>query len=786
MLRRSASLRLLLLGLCLPACQDGSDGSDRSDGFATPHVGDRIDDGVVTSVSPGRGCQVITLEHDPVWACSEEQIAAARTGSGPTSRAGIGTPVADAPTGTTPAQLVASDCKTLADLHRPAIKSRQRAQLESARRELLSKCLPTRERRYVDDQGVQLSYCPPVASSGGTVADAGIWPAAAPSGGNASTSPSGGNASTSLPNPVIESGASEYSTTNTQLVGIDEADFVKNDSGHVYVLSRAGLHVIDAWPAADAHQLTLLPLPGEPTRLFLAGDRLVVYTRTNSSGGGAPSAAQGCTYGYNCRLQAEPGSTAALVFDVSTPAAPRELRRYDFSGGYVSSRRVGNTVYTVVADKGLGSVPGVDVSLTVSEPGELDTVYAERLAQSDLAVDELEDALFLPWLRETRDGRGATTTLPCESGLVARAASGQSFTSLVSFDLLELDKPQRQLVASKPGFVYASGQALYMATDGTSGAEYYGHGGVDEQSTLHKFALSGVNTSYVGSTLIPGHVLNQFSMDERDAVLRVATSSGWVPNPGVSSNIVSVAERAGALQVIGQLNGLAPQEDIRSVRFDGERGFVVTFKKTDPLFVIDLVDPTQPSVLGELKIPGFSTYMQPMDKDHVLAIGFDADDKGSFAYFDGIQIQIFDVSDLTMPKLQHKTVIGTRGSASEALTNHLAFNYFAPKGLLALPMTVCDGGGDGTFGDKLSFSGLMVFDVSLLTGIHERGRMPFVEPASLGSGLSCSSWWSDASSAVKRSIIMDDYVIGLSDSQYQVAALSSLGNVLKSLPLGTP
>src|SRR5260221_6627435 len=143
-------------------------------------------------------------------------------------------------------------------------------------------------------------------------------------------------------------------------------------------------------------------------------------------------------------------------------------------------------------------------------------------------------------------------------------------------------------------------------------------------------------------------------------------------------------------------------------------------------------------------MPVFANYMQRLDANHLLAVGLNADDMGSFAFFNGIQIQIFDVTDLANPKLLHKTVIGTRGSGSEGLMNHLAFNYFAPKGLLALPMTICEGGGNGVYGDKLTFSGLMVFDVSLATGIAERGRMPFVDAAATSStakaGASCGTW----------------------------------------------
>jgi hypothetical protein len=379
-----------------------------------------------------------------------------------------------------------------------------------------------------------------------------------------------------------------------------------------------------------------------------------------------------------------------------------------------------------------------------------------------------------------------------------------SFVSLVSFDLETLEPPARTLIAGRPGFVYSSAEALYLATDGIDGGDslptpYYGSAGAD-RSTIHKFRLDGTDTSYAGSSVIRGHVLNQFSMDEYDGVLRVATSSGRVPNPDVSSNITTLEETEVGLVRVGELTGLAPQEDIRSVRFDGDQGFMVTFKKTDPLFVLDLSEPSEPAVLGELKIPGFSTYMQRLDENHLLAVGFDADDQGSFAFFDGIQIQIFDISELSNPRLLHKTVIGTRGSGSEALMNHLAFNFYGPKRLLGLPVTVCEGGDNGVYGDKLTFSGLMVFDVSLEDGITERGRMPFLDipavsaeaAASPGSGATpvpvtpvqgatCGSWWTNSTSLVKRSIFMDNFALGISDAKLSVASLSALSNVIKSV-----
>jgi hypothetical protein len=760
---RLGSLTFSLLSLSLLACDTmrGAEPNDPDGGsLRMPKVGDAVGGGKVTdvrSMGGDAGCYAVTVHTAPTWTCSAAQIAEANKGwydSGADKVPDIGVSTA---------ALRVSDCKGLAALRRPALKSMQRASLADQRQALLRSCLPTTQVSYFDGSGAPRGSC----------GFAGGWKDA------------GGSAARPTQiQPESDQGAQQYSTTNSQVADVDEADFVKNDAGYVYVLSASGLQVFDAWPAPDTHELTTVPIAGSPTRMFLAENKLVVYARTSGSGS-SPSAAAGCTYGYDCRAQAEPGGTRVQVFDVSVPATPRELARYELSGGYVSSRRVGNIVYTVVSDEGLGSAPGVDLRLSVSDPAQLDDSFEQQARMADAVVDGLADEYFLPWLRVQSGELSQSTSVGCEGGMAAQAASGASFTSLISFDLASLGTPQRTLVASKPGFVYASGKALYLATDGTTGADQteYFSGAADERSSIHKFELDGVSTRYVGSTLIPGHVLNQFSMDERDSVLRVATSSGWVGTPGVSSNVVTLAEQNGGLGIVGKLQGLAPEEDIRSVRFDGERAFVVTFKKTDPLYAIDLLNPAQPRVLGELKIPGFSTYMHPMDRDHVLAIGLDADDKGDFAFFNGIQLQIFDVSDLASPKLQHKTVIGTRGSASEALTNHLAFNYFAAKGLLALPMTICEGGGDGSYGDRLTFSGLMVFDVALDKGIVERGRMPFVDPAA-HTASACSQWWTGSKSDVKRSIIMDDFVVGISDSRYQVAGLAKLDTVLKRFALG--
>jgi hypothetical protein len=543
------------------------------------------------------------------------------------------------------ASLTAMDCKSMANLRRPALKAQSLSAVTTARNNALyANCRGRSETICLDKNGQQVSYSNCYYYS----ADAGMT-----LGMGGATSASAGGTS----GAAGSTGATEYSTTNTQVVSVDEADYVKNDGNTIFVLSSDGLHVIDAWPAAETHEIAHLSLPGEPRRLYFLDNRLVVYTRmqaTAKSGGAGTSnpSDQGCTYGYNCRFSSEGGHTLAIVYDVTTPATPTELVRYEFSGGYVDSRRVGAFVYTVVHDTGATQIPGLDSTLQAASYEDLLAKFNQRVADNNAKIDDTSDDYFLPWAQITKPDGTTGVASGCQQGLAAQSAQGASFVSLNTFALNTLDTPTRTVIASNAGYIYASATALYMAVDRTyeqdySGGSSYAYATYQaSDSFVHKFNLNGSDTSYVGSVTLTGHILNQFAMDENNGVLRVASTKGWVPDTSVVSYVTNFGMQAGKLVQLGQVGNIGPQEDIRAVRFDGDRGFVVTFKKTDPLFVFDLSDATKPTLAGELQIPGFSTYMQRLDANHLLAIGFTADDEGSFAWFNGIQIQIFDVTDL--------------------------------------------------------------------------------------------------------------------------------------------
>ncbi|KPA12270.1 hypothetical protein MHK_007515 [Candidatus Magnetomorum sp. HK-1] len=256
-------------------------------------------------------------------------------------------------------------------------------------------------------------------------------------------------------------------------------------------------------------------------------------------------------------------------------------------------------------------------------------------------------------------------------------------------------------------------------------------------------------------------------MDEHNGFLRIATTTGHVPNPNVHSTLSVLHEQDGELVITGKIDNIAPTEDIRSVRFDGDQGYIVTFKKTDPLFALDLSSPYTPTIAGELKIPGYSTYMHRMDDKHLLSIGYDTEDHGSYALFQGILLQIFDVSDLTTPLLKHRHVIGSRGTSSEAATNHLAFTYFASKNVLAIPMTLCPDEEEEIPHVQEIFDGLMVFNVTSESGFSYLGGINHHEGTI--SDINCFPWWTQSHSTVLRSVFMDDYVFSIAEDDIRTA-----------------
>ena len=599
-------------------------------------------------------------------------------------------------------------------------------------------------------------------------------------------------------------GAEEFSETNLQVAGVDEADFIKNDGSNIYILVGSKFIIIDAWPPAKAHIVSEYNIQGTPKKLFVHNGRAVIYSsleKMNDHPYYYPE--EECTHGYDCQFTGDGNKLKMTILDISNVNQPNILRELYFDGAYINSRRIDQSVYTIILFpepivEGVVYDPDltycnspyddwwwfapypdweVEKKYTDEELIEIFENLKEKNRQLIMAADVSD---IQPKVRDIHyvNGNPVEQERPLsdiDDIHFSSQQDGSQFLSIFTIDINDLASQQAVSVIGKPGAVYASSSACYVATrHSTYGIPWfsYGWGTSEDMTTIHKFELkqSPTKTAYAGSGVVKGRVLNQFAMDEHNGFFRVATTSGYLPNPETHSTLSVLKPLAsGDLDTVGTIDHIAPTEDIRSVRFNGDQGFIVTFKKTDPLFVLDLSNPEDPTITGELKIPGFSTYMHLMDKDHILSIGYDSQEQGSFAWFQGVLLQVFDISDMQNPTLIHKEIIGTRGTSSEAATNHLAFNYFRPKNLLAIPMAICEGGSGGSYGDTMTFNGLMVYKTTVANGFDYLGG---VDHEIKGS---CYNWWTNSDSAVKRSIFMDDYVFSVSDTDIRIDLISELG-----------
>jgi Beta propeller domain len=382
-----------------------------------------------------------------------------------------------------------------------------------------------------------------------------------------------------------------------------------------------------------------------------------------------------------------PPATVLAEIDVSDPSAMRVVSRLTFDGQFVSARLTGTTARVVISSAPAGiplvaPADGGPVALTAAADANRGAVAA-----SGTRAWMLRYKLETPAAGVVGEGRAVR----CRAVSRPRQFSGAGMVSVLTLDLARgMRISDADAVMTDGDTVYASPTSLYVATRRWfDPAVTLTPEQMTRQSTLiHRFDISDpLKTVYRSSGTVPGVVLNQFSMSEADGRLRVATTDDppwWGGSqPAESENLVTVLEEEGTtLSRVGQVGGLGRGERIYAVRFLGERGYVVTFRRTDPLYVIDLSDPRRPVVSGQLKIPGYSAYLHPLAGDLLLGIGRDATDDGRVT---GTQVSLFDVADPAHPQRLQQLFLGN--GWSEAESDHHAFLYWPRTGLLVVPVT---------------------------------------------------------------------------------------------------
>ncbi|MFH1207096.1 MAG: beta-propeller domain-containing protein, partial [Patescibacteria group bacterium] len=578
--------------------------------------------------------------------------------------------------------------------------------------------------------------------------------------------------------PVAEN-AADYSQTNIQVAGVDEADTVKTDGTYIYDISGNTVFIAKAFPVTEAKVVGKITFNSSstPQELFIDGPNLMVFgqryddtiiPQAESSGSVSGTSGSNASVGMPAPdIYPYYGSTSLMfaeIYDLTDPSNPVQKRKLEFEGTYSTSRMIGSYVYFI-----LNTYPD----------------YRLLEEKNPMPVPMYRD---IP-LSNTGSVPTAKPLIGCADVSYIEPISSSQYVSVIGLPIDDYAKEiTKQVILGSSQNVYASTANLYIAN---TTWDAYQAGFIDkiigrqptEKTAIYKFNLDKEKITYQGTTEVPGTILNQFSMDEHKTNFRIATTIGHVSRNGSgTSNNVYVLDKD--LKQVGALTDLAPGEKFYSTRFMGDRAYLVTFKKVDPLFTVDLSDPANPKVLGQLKIPGYSDYLHPYDDSHIIGLGKDTveSEEGNFAWYQGLKMAIFDVSDVKNPKEMFKTIIGDRGTDSPALTDHKAFLFSKEKNLLVIPVTLAEltaeqkaavNDSSSAYGQFI-YQGSYVYDITLDKGFVLKGRITHNEN---GEALIKSGYYYGGDVAtITRNLFIDGSLYSLSQKKIDINSLTDLAD----------
>lgn len=462
----------------------------------------------------------------------------------------------------------------------------------------------------------------------------------------------------------------EYSKTNVQVENVDEADIVKTDGEYIYYTTQNIVYIIKA----DNLQIVKeIDLYGEkerflPFELYVNKDKLIVIGNYSK----IEEVEQQNKLRYSSRIYSET-TTQAMVYDISDRVNPVEKRTVRLDGGYRNSRMIGDNIYLISS-------------------------------KSAYYYDGMKENEILPKIYDTLGGEKiiSATDIAYFEG-----TNSYSFMTVAGFDINNNENVCTETFYGASDTVYASLNNLYITQ-----IEYNDRWDVSE-NIIYKFKLNGSKIELLCRGEVKGNLNNQFSMDEYNGNLRIATTSGY--DEKATNQLFILDEN---LKEIGKIENMAVGERIYSVRFIGEIGYVVTFEQIDPLFVIDLSDPRNPQIKGELKIPGYSSYLHPYDETHIIGIGYNTKSNGYGGVTNAnMKMSMFDVSDLENPKELFNIDIGDSYTYSEIIYNHKVLFENKEKGLIGFPVTLRE---HRASEDRDTFS---IFHIDLEKGFERYGEI---------------------------------------------------------------
>ena len=623
------------------------------------------------------------------------------------------------------------------------------------------------------------------------------------------------NGQTRSASPPREEGK-DFSGTNNQEEGVDEADFVKTDGYFIYFLNGNRLEILGVPDFGTITYESNFTIEGTPQAMMLDGDRLVVISTVSpwSIPQDSPLRAElGWTDGYQgWRTE---GLTKFTVLDITNRSDPVIGKELFLEGYYMTAREVNATVRTVTHT--WLNIPGVQSwldlpsgywNLDYDDPRRVDIrhkVAYQTIMDNQEVLDSLTLEEILPRVYERQDGVLTVHQMSdgeCADFVAPSDGFNRGFTSIFTMDLADENFAFEadHIVGNYPQ-VYSSQDVLIITENAWDWWWFWGSDTEMMESTnIHTFDISASGeTLYTGSGRVDGQILDQFSLSEHEGVVRVATTVGqwgrwWLEDPEpMSSQVVTLGravDDAGnqILVELGKLEGIAEGERIWSTRFDGDRVYIVTFMQIDPLWIIDLSDETNPTILGELEVPGVSTYIHPLSKDQLLTIGMGpANEDGTGLDWSNVRISLFDVSNTSSPSLadvfsispvQNPNDTSWQWSYSEATYEHKAFQYWAPKGLLAVPISTYRYNTWYDDNGQYYWSYQYVSKLALVNVSEETGELSLygtVDHSDLYNREDNQYYWGEYN--IRRSIFMGDYVYAISSAGVSVTNLTTMDDV---------
>ncbi len=708
------------------------------------------------------------------------------------------------------------------------------------------------------------------AGAGGSAAFGGAK-AAAPSVGldmDDGSQSSAGEPSAAVVPPHGETAAlpSSTTTTNTQVAGVDEADFVKSDGKNLYVLHDQVLELVQAWPVEALGGKAGIALEGAPREMFVVGDaatdatrKVVVIAEVDAAavyakagladaseqkvatGGGTAGSMVGVTGpAIRVAVGGTGGSTYVPAYDagaggaggsnstapdyrgakIATPPSEPALgvtqpgvwsgsarmtkvtildatdsslvvsSQMYYDGAYQSSRRQGSRVHAVLGIE--KSWPTLDTCATSAERLKAEMVVLHRLSEQKLDVealsaeeierqvlDELVDIVLLrnktsldsisyadyvPH-RFSYDGVAVSAdTLACDRMYLPKAGSsawGVTYVAEIDLAAPHTD-PGSRAILGRASILYENGTAMVLASNSSESRPY--PEGWTEVAYVHRFGLTPAGLAYEGSAQVDGRLKDQFSLDVKADALRAVISKGSRLSQKNRLEVFKGVNEAGLLQTAGVVGGIGDGEDVRSVRYVGDTAFVVTFVQTDPLYTIDLSNPAQPRIAGELPdIPGFSTYMHPIDDNHLLTIGYENGTN---------MLQIFDVTDKSKAATQLAKYSLDSTGTSLAASEYKAFTYYPEQKLLAIPFVSYS---------KSPHAAMLVYSIDLVQGIQFLGSVDGDFITGMPANSNMCYFYGSSDSAFSRSVFFDQVLYAVAQRGIAAVQARAPGEVLGRL-----